>query len=204
MVKNVFMIFSAVVCLCFGYQACEASEEEIDPVIYKLCSSVEGVLLYYGLEEGRDIIEVAQLTEKQKEEYKNKGLKVITERFENADSHETASLFSGTLAQYYFFKEDTKKGISWSLKAVENGSSKCMRYLANAYYTGNGVVQDLEESVKWKFLGAAAGDEICKEWVKEQGTVLLFDETAALIVKEGQKRAKKWMEAHRELFFTPN
>lgn len=198
-------MFSAFMCLCFGYRTCEASEKENKDGAYKLLSTAEGVVLFHGWDNGSEInYDIGALTEKQKEEYSNKGLKVMAERFESADSHKHAALLSEILTGYYFLKKDTKKAMYWCLKAAENGSSLSMWALANAYKAGDGVVQDLEEGIKWTYLGAAAGDESCKQWVKEHGVNLLLSESIAPILKEGQKRAKSWMEAHRELFFTPN
>lgn len=204
MVKSAFLMFSAVVFLCFGYQACEATEADGDAGFKKLISRVDGYVLFFGWEEGHDInYDITKLTEKQKEEHMNNGLKVIAKKFEDADSHDLAGEFSEILARYYALKKDTKKSLYWSFKAAEHGSSFCMHLLAISYRTGDGVVQDLEEGIKWVYLAAAAGSEVCRQWVNQHSSDLLH-EGIAPILKEAQKRAKNWMESHQELFFSPN
>lgn len=203
MLRNVFLTSFFIACLCFGF--CEEPQSDVEAGALKLASTVDGAVLFYGWEEGYYVnYDDSQLTEKQKAEYKAKGLKVIAELFEDAESYEDASGYAETLAKWYYVNDDMKKSIFWTFKAAENGSSFCMWLLSNAYHNGTGVVQDLEEYLKWKYLGAAAGDERCKKWVNENGINLLLSKDLAPMVKEAQKRAKKWMEAHSELFASPN
>lgn len=202
-VKAVFAALFVLISLCFEYQACEATEAE--EAAHKLLSTTEGTVLFLGWEGGYGAnYDVSRLTDKQTEDYKNNGLNIIAERFEDADSYETARIFSEILAKWHIIKNNTKKSLYWSFRAAENGSSFCMGFLSCSYQTGRGLIQDLEECIKWAYLAAAAGDEHCKNWVNAHGTDGLFNEKMAPIFKEAQKRAKNWMESHKELFFSPN
>ncbi|EFB40265.1 sel1 repeat family protein [Parachlamydia acanthamoebae] len=204
MLRNVFLTFLFLAYSSCGYCVSEvpntnAAEEGAS----KLLSTVDGTVLFWGWEGGHDVnYDASKLTEKEKADYTKIGLDEMAERYENVVSHEDAGYFSEILAKYYFLRKDTKKNLYWSFKAVEHGSSTCMRILADAYMHGNGVIQDLEEGGKWRYLGAAAGDESCKQWVSTNATAL-FDETTGPILKEAQKRAKNWMESHKDVFFSP-
>lgn len=208
MVKYKFLIFLVLASLFCGYQPCEASEEEAYAGFKKLTSTVSGTVLFWGWvgEGGYDAnYDESELNEKKKEQCVNNGLKVMAEEFDEADSSESRCYFSETLARYYLLKKDTKKYLFWSFKAAENGSCSCMRVLAAAYGKGDGVIKDLEESIKWAYLGAASGDEYSKQWVKKHGYYeYIHDDQLSPIFKEARKRAKDWMDAHWELFFTSN
>ncbi|MGK5594694.1 MAG: hypothetical protein ACSNEK_04970 [Parachlamydiaceae bacterium] len=144
-----------------------------------LPSDIDSVVLLYGWGEEQGIIidEFDNLTEKEKEEIQNKarefldnftnlpeqkkqvytsnGLKFLAEKFDASDSIETACRLSEFLAGYYYYlKKDNKKSMFWSFKGAEKGSSFCMLLLSDAYRLGEGVVQDLEEGIKWMYLGA--------------------------------------------------
>lgn len=205
MLKNVFLAFMFLAYSSWGYCVSEvpntnAAEEGAS----KLLSTVDGTVLFWGWEGGHDVnYDASKLTEKEKADYTKIGLDEMSDRYENVVSHEDCSYFSEILAKYYFLRKDTKKSLYWAFKAAENGSSFCMRLLSDAYRQGNGVVQELEESIKWTYLGAAAGDDWCKQWVKENGAKGFLYEDFAPMFKEAQLRAKKWMESHKDVFLSP-
>lgn len=206
MLKNVFMALVFLTYSSSGYSVSEIPNTSVaEEGAKKLLSTVDGTVLFWGWEGGHDAnYDASKLTEKEKIDYTKIGLDEISDRYENVISHEDASYYSEILAKYYFIRKDTKKSLYWAFKAAENGSAFCMRVLSDAYKMGNGVVQDLEESLKWTFLGAAAGDERCKQWVEANGAKGFIYEDFAPLFKEAQSRAKKWMETHKEIFFNKN
>lgn len=50
--------------------------------------------------------------------------------------------------------EDFQKAMEWYLKAVENGSTDAMVFVAYLYEEGNGVEQDYKIAMEW-YLKAA-------------------------------------------------
>ncbi|MGK5594261.1 MAG: tetratricopeptide repeat protein [Parachlamydiaceae bacterium] len=234
MLNRIFLMFvlALIASSCCLYQVTEKPEVGVNEVRVNhesspLLSDIDrSVLLCAWIEEQGIIDEFDNLTEKEEEEIQNKarefldnftnlseqqkqvytsnGLKFLVGQFDASDSIETARCLSELLARYYYLKEDTKKSMFWAFKGADNGSSFCMLLLSDAYRLGKGVVQDLEEGIKWMYLGAATGDETCEQWVKENGANGLLSERMAPIFKEARKRAKDWMEERKELFFTSN
>lgn len=108
--------------------------------------------------------------------------------------------FTKFLAKHnYYETKDTKKGLYWAFKGAKEGSAECMVILFDAYAKGNGVVQDIDESIKWLFLAAAAGDKASIEKFKNayKGGCSLE------LLQEGRKRAVRWQHEHPEAFFSP-
>jgi hypothetical protein len=204
MLKNIFFMFAFLACSSCGYCISEIPSTSVaEEGATKLLSTVDGTVLFWGWSGGQDVnYDASKLTEKEKADYMKIGLNEMADGYENVISHEDGCYFSETLAKYYFLRKDTKKSLYWTFKAVENGSSFCMRLLSDAYRQGNGVVQELEESIKWTYLGAAAGDDWCKQWVHENGAKGFLCEDFAPMFKEAQLRAKKWMENHKDIFLS--
>ncbi len=90
----------------------------------------------------------------------------------------------------------------WAFKGADNGSYPCMAILSDAYRSGEGMVQDLEEEIKWTYLAAAAGDKWSQQWIQKNGVSFLTDEQFAPIMREAKKRANLWMQEHPEIFIS--
>lgn len=166
-----------------------------------LTSTPEGMILFWGWDDAEEHgFDSSILTEKDRELFIEKGLTDLAERIEQEDKN--AIMYSNILARYYFFKNDRKKCLYWSFKGAENGCAGCMLIISDAYRRGDGVVQDIEESIKWKYLGAALGNEFCKKWVGENSVKGMLRNTTSHIFLEAKKRANQWMKDHSELFIS--
>lgn len=178
-------------------------KESSDSHLQSLTSTTEGCVLYYGWEDAEeDGYDISVLSEEEKALCIQNGLKNISEQFEKGQFNKNSALLAEVLSRYYLLKKDSKKSLYWAFKAAENGSSFCMFILSNAYRSGNGVVQDIEEGIKWAYLGAAAGNDWCTKWVNEYGTSDLSYEEFAPLFKEAKKRANQWMKEHSEIFIS--
>ena len=59
------------------------------------------------------------------------------------------------------------KGFEWSLKAAENGDSRCQHLVGGYYAEGDGVRKDLKLAKKWVALADENGEEGANEtWKK--------------------------------------
>jgi|GEM_PF-6232350 len=172
-----------------------------------LKSTIPGLVLLWGwVDDGYAVnYDSSTLTDQEKEHFTQVGLQVLSNKFNKPESFEDAIYCCEVLALFYHKqnKNDVKKYLYWNLKGAEKGSTNCMLMLSDAYKGANGVVTDLEESLKWKLLAAAAGDEDSKKWIKEDWTKWMSDKQAASMMNEGQKRAKAWADTHKDLFFNP-
>lgn len=178
----------------------DVSFETPESRLNSLCSTWEGCVLVAGWDNAVDFeYDISNLTEEEKNSAIEKGLENLAY---NVSKEELKDLNTTVLTGYFYIKKDFKKSMYWAFKGVEIGSSYCMRILSNAYRSGEGVVQNLEEGVKWVYLGAAAGDEWCQKWVKKNGITGLTNEYMAPILKEARKRANQWMNEHPELFIS--
>ena len=62
-------------------------------------------------------------------------------------------------AEYYFDKEEYSKAVELYSKAAEQGHPEAQFSLANCYYYGNGVEEDIIEAVRWYRKAAENGDK---------------------------------------------
>lgn len=97
------------------------------------------------------------------------------------------------------------RSLFWAHRDAEFGGSSGMLQLAYAYATGNGVIEDAEESIKWILLAQHAGDygkAYAKEIIKETENSSLKQ---AFLERQPSslKKAKVWMQGHPDAFFTP-
>ncbi len=129
-----------------------------------------------------------------KEQAFEHGLKLVKERAIDGELLDQA-----TLAGYYYERREFKKSLYWAHKCAEGGSPEGMSILRAAYAQGSGVVQDLEESMKWCFLAAAAGSEPDIKILKEINSKNLSNDT----VEAGRKSAQAWVKDHQHIFFNP-
>jgi TPR repeat protein len=108
-----------------------------------------------------------------------------------------------TLASYhYFITKNTQRSLYWANKCAEQGNTDGMLLLFDAYKSGNGVVGDAEEALKWLWLASSLGNEHAKELMKHANVINLFnDQKFANLVYE---RARQWMRDHPNAFFDPN
>lgn len=187
------------------HESVEASNtsQELDASRFSsLISTPEGFILAFGWEDPeKNGYDASGLTDEQKLLFFQKGLKTITDKFETEEPNEISCVLAEQLVRYYSMKKNNKKSLFWAFKGAEKGSSFCMRILSDAFRQGTGVVQDLEEGCKWIYLSAAAGDELCKQWLKENHKCLFYKKTAP-ILKEAKRRANQWMKEHSDLFIS--
>lgn len=179
----------------------EVSYKETPETRYaSLMKTWEGYVLLVGWDGAKDCdYDTSTLSKEDKELCIIIGLSIIES---NAELDEYKKLNPTILSNYYNYKKEFKKAMYWAFKGAENGSPDCMLLLSNAYRSGNGLVQDVAEGVKWTYLGAAAGDAWCKQWIKDNGISGLMNEYMAPIILEGQKRANQWMREHSEVFIS--
>ena len=165
----------------------------------------EGYMLLFGwgfIEAEEHGYDFTKLTEEEREFYIQDGIDILGSYSELKNAKKCAEEASRVLLGYFCEKRDLKKAMYWAFKGAENGSSFCMSFLSAAYRSGEGVVQDLEEGIKWMYLGAAAGDAGCKQWVQKNGILFLTDENFAPIMREAKKRANQWMQDHPDIFIS--
>lgn len=62
------------------------------------------------------------------------------------------------LATYYLYQGDSDNAIAWYEKAAASGDSEAMLELGNAYYTGAGVTESMENARQWWDLAVQAGN----------------------------------------------
>lgn len=76
---------------------------------------------------------------------------------------------------YYTGGNGLKKDLNTAIELFRQGAyykqSKAYQWLGFLYQNGYGVRQDLAEAKEWYQKGAAAGDEVCKQRLKELGVV---------------------------------
>lgn len=175
-----------------------SSKETPESRCQDLMKTWEGYVLFSGWVNGKECgYDVSTLTKEEKEAIIEFGLLVISI---NSESKQYAKWNPTILANYHYQKKDYKKAMYWAFKGAENGSPECMQFLSNAYRSGDGLVQDVVEGIKWTYLAAAAGDSWCRQWVKKNGISGLINEYMAPILREAQKRASQWMNEHPEVF----
>ncbi len=102
---------------------------------------------------------------------------------------------------YYSEKKEFKKGLYWLNKCAEQGSSRGMYILSYAYVKGLGVVQDEDESFKWLYLAAAAGDEDAIKNLNILHSQFGFSHKTMM---PGKKNAQVWMKENPKAFFNPD
>lgn len=201
MKKNVFMgILSILLFLSiFGQSVSMAGlPASMEAGYTSLTSTASGTVLFWGWDDGYIAdYDPSNLTDQEKENFIKIGIQSMSDEFNKCKSLDEAVYFSTTLALFYHEKKNVKKSLYWILKGAENGSSSCMCILSDAYKNGEGVVEDLEESIKWKFLASASGDENSKKWIKEESPKWMNYKQTASILMEGKKRAKIWMEKNQ-------
>lgn len=108
-------------------------------------------------------------------------------------------IYQETLAAYYYEQGVFKKGLYWANECAEQGSATGMFILWRCYFTGEGVIKDRDESVKWAFLAAAAGH---KELIELLDKLQTGEESSW--VREGRQKAQEWAKAHPKAFFNPD
>lgn len=137
---------------------------------------------------------------------------LIESLFEKASDGDIGSCEA--LAKYYYYQEKYyKKAMYWTFKGVEMGSSECMYILRHAYGRGLGVIDDVEEGLKWLLLASSLGHkEACQE-LKKIAEVPLFIAVAVpekdidkvsekweKNLEEARERAREWRKSHQNLF----
>jgi TPR repeat protein len=128
----------------------------------------------------------------------NKGLTICESR-----SLEGSSIHQLLLASYHYFTtKNTKKALYWANKCAEQGNTSGMLILFDAYKSGNGVIGDAEEGLKWLWLASSLKNEHAKNIMQNAVVVdLLCDRQFANLVYE---KSRQWMRDHPEAFFNPN
>jgi TPR repeat protein len=134
----------------------------------------------------------------EKRDLLNKGLAICENR-----AREGNSIYQVLLASYHYFTtKNTKRALYWANKSAEQGNSSGMLILFDAYKSGNGVIGDAEEVIKWLWLADSLGNEHAKNLMKHAGVIdLLKDKQFANLVYE---KARKWMRDHPQAFFNPD
>lgn len=123
-----------------------------------------------------------------------KGLEIIRPKAEKGHCY-----YQTILAGYYFYFDDTKKGLFWAEKAAEQGETGAMKILGDAYTNGIGVVQDDIEGLKWYMIASSLGN------LATQGNLLAMGPAKEspekqLMWQQAHESAKKWMNCHRSIF----
>lgn len=127
-----------------------------------------------------------------------KGLKKCEEM-----SREGCFAHQEILAVYYSHIKDFKKSLYWANKCAEQGSSRGMHFLAYAYINGEGILQDLDEGLKWLFLAVASGNEGSINWLHElKENIEDFNSNER--VMQCKKNAQDWIKEHPKAFFNPD
>jgi hypothetical protein len=165
----------------------------------ELISNTEGLILLLGWRNAEsNEYDTSKLTKAERDILINDGVKTLLELYEAGDSQELRAQAAELLSRHYSLKQDYRKSAYWALKGAENGSSFCMWVLSDAYHLGNGVIKDDIERLKWMYLGAAAGNNMCKDWVNKNDSLWLELPGLRPIFIEAKKRAHVWMQEHPE------
>jgi TPR repeat protein len=198
-----FKKFLVLCLLLMNFVQLPAENNTTQSRLESMASTAEGCLLFFGWEDAAKYnYEVSILTQEQKKQYIEYGLKLVEYTIDDVSLKDSHVFLIELLVNYYLSINERKKALFWAFEGAEKGSSHCMFVLADAYKNGKGVIQDLEEGIKWIFLAAAAGDEACSRWVQENGHKYLTNESVAPIIKESKKRANMWMKDHPEIFIS--
>jgi hypothetical protein len=112
------------------------------------------------------------------------------------------------LAKFYCFThskyKNVSRGLFWAHRGAEFGESQGMLLLAHAYAKGIGVMQDLEESIKWLLLAEKAPNDssgyLARKILKSLEDFSLKKELIELKAKSLEK-AKLWAQEHPDAFF---
>lgn len=131
---------------------------------------------------------------KESKKLEEKGLKYLQQRAENGQRY-----YQTILAGYYFYFDDTRKGLFWAERSAEQGETGGMKILGDAYTNGIGVIQDDVEGLKWYIIASTLGN------LATQGNLLAMGpahESAEkqLLWQQAHRAAKEWMNAHRAIF----
>lgn len=126
-----------------------------------------------------------------------KGLEIFEE-----EAKEGSCAHQECLSCFYFIEKEYKKALYWANSSAKLGSSKGMAILAMAYWEGEGVVQDYDESFKWLFLASAAGDEVSIKRLERVKKIEGFESNEW--VQTGKKKAQEWARDNPKAFFSPD
>jgi TPR repeat protein len=197
---SAFFLVLLVINVCgFANSKTGATEEFTSRVKLETCCDD---ILWIGLDMPNEFNPV-NLNDSEKEVALEKGLAICEKEAKQGNG-----VYQATLAKYYYTSvknPNIKRALYWAQKAAEQGIAEGgMTVLHNAYLAGNGVIQDVEEGLKWCFLAAAKGDKWSKE--KADGLILdaLTNEYTKAWVTEAKRRANKWMKEHENVFFSPD
>lgn len=136
--------------------------------------------------------------ETEKQALLNKGMVICENKaLEGSDLHQMA------LANYhYFVTKNTKRSLYWALKCAEQGNPNGMLLLFDAYKSGNGVIPDAEEAMKWLWLASSLGNPGAKEIMQHPNAKKLFQDSH--FANRVYERCQQWMKDDPKAFFNPN
>lgn len=191
MIKNRLILLLLTTCI-FNFVNCIATQ-----TICNNCKTAEDLILWSGYDCPDQFNPRLVKDSISKKIALEKGLKLCEET-----AKEGIRVSQELLAVYYFSeKKEHKKGLYWANSCAKLGSPTGMDILSYAYLHGIGVVQDADESFKWLFLGAAAGDEKAIQNLNALHSQFGFSEKT---MQQGKKNAQVWMNEHPEIYFNPN
>lgn len=126
-----------------------------------------------------------------------KGLEYLHPRAEKGNRY-----YQAILAGYYFYFDDTRKGLFWAEKSAEQGETGAMKILGDAYTNGIGVVQDDIEGLKWYVIASTLGNLAAQGELLAWGHSMQNSTEKKLIWKQAHDTAKEWMNCHRSVFIS--
>jgi TPR repeat protein len=136
-------------------------------------------------------------TKSESEKYLKDGLSEVTRTALDITDSEKSAISCYLLSKYYY-EDNIKKSLYWAEKGALLGEGDCMLILCHAYYTSNGVVEDVVEAYKWFILAAAMGNSDVKAIVQSS------EFKTSTPYEQGHKRAIEWMQQHKKTFFSAN
>ncbi len=178
-----------------GFKDGKVRREKVLALVEKF--SWRGLVIWEGID---DLFEfsIDSVSQEKLDIYESQGLEFLkSDVIKNVPS----IYCENVLANYYATNKDFKKSTFWAIKGAERGHPQCIRLLIDAYYLGNrGLVKDLEEGIKWTYLGAAAGDEWSQDWINTYEVKCMMIKEIAPSLIEGKRRAIAWMTSHPGIF----
>ena len=89
--------------------------------------------------------------------------------------------------------QDFKEALQWYRLSAAQGDAYAQNNLGVMYANGRGVTQDYIIALKWWSISASNGFEQARE-----GIVQVKKEMTPAQIAEAKKRAKEWMEMHKQ------
>ena len=199
----VLLILSSLILTASDCQAAEPQEG--NPSASKHVGRVdktesENTVIGWGLLTRVSSEDVSRMSEREKEDAIEKGLRNLKKCFYRQKLPEKSIPYAVILAEFYETHPDEQKASFWkehrtlvAKRGAERGDVGCMVMIGYAYFTGDSyVIEDRIEACKWLYLAKSCGEKMVASAISND-----FDEEERL---EAQERAKSWAENHKNIF----